>query len=201
MALPQKSGYLKLDPRAKPFLLRLLEECTLDENIFSFYVNEKNSEMTLGEISDKAIGPPHWVDVISTTRGFWYVNCNINGQSLGTICDTGTTLCLLSTLADFEAIFAPYSDDVKIVTDEDGNFYAALKKGRPTPKVFVKFGDVTILANDEGILFGEMEDGTTMLGIACVPAMAKDLGEHTAVAGNTIIRNFVTGESRKEALR
>lgn len=143
----------------------------------------QGSELTLGQISSKATGTPHWVPVDSS-QGFWTLEqTSVNGIQINAIGDTGTTL-IIGSPSQVQQLFDSL-DGVK-AQNEGGATYGVLT-GDTVPKITFELAGKQVTLSDESAVFGDDGNGNKVLSI-----VGQDIGLDGWILGDAMLRNFVS---------
>lgn len=163
----------------------MIKAKVLKSNIFSFAISKKTgeSELTFGDVSDKAKNDPHWVKIDSKI-GFWQVPASINGRKIESIVDSGTTL-IIAPYKEAQALLASIKG-LTIQTDEKDFLYATYEGEAPETKL--QYGDKIITLSQEACNAGKDTQGRNVFSV-----VGEDMGisDSAYVVGDPLFQSSV----------
>ena len=178
MAFPQLAAF---GSNYLPYFYRLKQAGAVTSGKFQFDLRTSGSSLFLGGTnSAKYSTTPAYVSVDSN-QGFWQVPASVNGQSIQSIVDTGTTIIVAPT-SQAQALF----NQLGLPTfTQDGSTYAYYNCNNP-PKVTFKYGTYSKTLSAATTSFGTTNSGQCVLSVA-----GGDLGLNAWVTGDSWLQNTV----------
>ncbi|SPO20613.1 related to pepsin precursor (aspartate protease) [Ustilago trichophora] len=178
MAFPQLAAF---GSKYLPYFFRLKQAGAVSSGVFQFDLRTSGSSLFLGGTnSAKYSSTPQYVSVDSN-NGFWQVPATVNGQSIQSIVDTGTTIIVAPT-SQAQTLFK--SLGLPTFT-QDGSTYAYYNCNSP-PKVTFKYGSYTKTLSAATTSFGTTNSGQCVLSVA-----GSDIGINAWVTGDSYLQNTV----------
>lgn len=172
MALPQLSAFGSNYP---PYFYSLKQSGAVSSGKFQFDLRTSGSTLFLGGTnSAKYSGTPVYQS-IDSSRGFWQVPASVNGQSIESIVDTGTTIIVAPT-SQAKQLFSKLG--LPTFT-QNGSTYAYYNCNSP-PTITFKYGSYSKSLSAATTSFGTTNNGQCVLSIA---------------GGNVGVNGWVTGDS------
>jgi len=148
------------------------------KGIFTFTLSTGASTLYLGGVNPQA-GKPTYVS-IDTSQGFWAATSKINGASISSIVDTGTTLIIAPT--DYAKDLFDSLKDVDTFTEGD-TLYGTYDCDNP-PTVTYAFGRFSTAMSDDTLKFGQTQSGQCIMSI-----IGYDTGFNAVIAGDSFLQN------------
>ncbi|SPO19701.1 related to pepsin precursor (aspartate protease) [Ustilago trichophora] len=178
MAFPQLAAF---GSKYLPYFFRLKQAGAVSSGVFQFDLRTSGSSLFLGGTnSAKYSTTPQYVSVDSS-NGFWQVPATVNGQSIQSIVDTGTTIIVAPT-SQAQTLF----NSLGLPTfTQDGSTYAYYNCNSP-PKVTFKYGSYTKTLSAATTSFGTTNSGQCVLSVA-----GSDIGINAWVTGDSYLQNTV----------
>lgn len=178
MAFPQLAAF---GSKYLPYFFRLKQAGAVTSGKFQFDLRTSGSSLFLGGTnSAKYSTTPVYVSVDSN-NGFWQVPASVNGQSIDSIVDTGTTIIVAPT-SQAQTLF----NQLGLPTfTQDGSTYAYYNCNSP-PKVTFKYGSYTKTLSAATTSFGTTNSGQCVLSVA-----GSNLGLNAWVTGDSWLQNTV----------
>lgn len=178
MAFPQLAAF---GSNYLPYFFRLKQAGAVSSGVFQFDLRTSGSSLYLGGTnSAKYSSTPQYVSVDSN-NGFWQVPASVNGQSIDSIVDTGTTIIVAPT-SQAQTLF----NSLGLPTfTQDGSLYAYYNCNSP-PQVTFTYGGYTKSLSAATTSFGTTNSGQCVLAVA-----GSDLGLNGWVTGDSWLQNTV----------
>lgn len=178
MAFPQLAAF---GSQYLPYFFRLKQAGAVSSGVFQFDLRTSGSSLFLGGTnSAKYSSTPQYVSVDSR-NGFWQVPATVNGQSIQSIVDTGTTIIVAPT-SQAQTLF----NSLGLPTfTQGGSTYAYYNCASP-PKVTFKYGSYT-----KALSAATTSIGTTISGQCVLSVAGSDIGINAWITGDSYLQNTV----------
>ncbi|SNX81364.1 related to pepsin precursor (aspartate protease) [Melanopsichium pennsylvanicum] len=178
MALPQLAAF---GSSYLPYFYSLKQAGAVTSGKFQFDLRTSGSSLFLGGTnSAKYSTTPAYVSVDSD-QGFWQVPASVNGQSIQSIVDTGTTIIVAPT-SQAQTLFTSLGLST---FQQSGSTYAYYNCNSP-PKITFKYGSYSKTLSAATTSFGTTTSGQCVLSVA-----GSDLGINAWVTGDSWLQNTV----------
>ncbi|PWZ03004.1 acid protease [Testicularia cyperi] len=164
-----------------PYFFRLKKVGAVSSGVFQFDLRTSGSTLYLGGTdSTKYSGSYSYVS-LDSSNGFWQVPASVNGISIESIVDTGTTIIVAPT-TQAKALFKKLN--LPTFT-QSGSTYAYFPCTSP-PKVTFTYGGFTKTLSGTTTSFGTTTSGQCVLSVA-----GSDIGINAWITGDSFLQNAV----------
>lgn len=178
MALPQLAAFGSKYP---PYFYSLKSAGAVSSGKFQFDLRTSGSTLFLGGTNSAKYSTTPVYQSLDSSQGFWQVPASVNGQSIESIVDTGTTIIVAPT-SQAKQLFAKLG--LPTFT-QDGSTYAYYNCNSP-PKITFKYGSYSKSLSAATTSFGTTNNGDCVLSIA-----GGDVGVNAWVTGDSWLQNTV----------
>ncbi|PWN49263.1 acid protease [Violaceomyces palustris] len=162
-----------------PYFYSLKNQGKLNAGVFAFDLDYSGSELYLGGTdSSKYTGSITYFP-INSGNGFWQTPATVNGQSISSILDTGTTLIVAPT-SEAKSLFSKLG--VSSFT-QDGTLYGYYNCASP-PKVTFNYGGKSVTLSSASTTFGTTNTGDCVLSV-----VGEDIGIDAWITGDKFLIN------------
>ncbi|EPQ32402.1 uncharacterized protein PFL1_00598 [Pseudozyma flocculosa PF-1] len=178
MAFPNLAQFGSAYP---PFFYSLKNQGKLNAGVFQFTLAKTGSSLYLGGTdASKYSGSFTWSPVDSS-QGFWLTSASVNGLSIDSIVDTGTTVIVAPT-NEAQSLFNRLGLDT---FTQDNQLYGAYDCNSP-PRVTFNYSGKAITLSGDTVKFGTTTDGSCVLSV-----VGGDVGISAWVTGDSLLQNTV----------
>ncbi|KAN0066300.1 hypothetical protein ACQY0O_000394 [Thecaphora frezii] len=178
MAFPSLATFGTAYP---PYFYSLKNQGKLTSGVFQFNLATTGASLYLGGTdSSKYTGGFTWSSVDSS-QGFWLTSASVNGLSIDSIVDTGTTLVVAPT-SEARSLFTKLG--VQTFT-QSGVLYGAYNCRSP-PTVTFNYGGKAISLSSTSLTFG-----TTTSGLCVLSIVGESIGIDAWITGDSFLINTV----------
>ncbi|GAC96622.1 endopeptidase [Pseudozyma hubeiensis SY62] len=178
MALPQLAAF---GSKYLPYFYSLKNAGAVSSGKFQFDLRTSGSTLFLGGTNSAKYSTTPIYQSLDSSQGFWQVPASVNGQSIESIVDTGTTIIVAPT-SQAKQLFAKLG--LPTFT-QDGSTYAYYNCNSP-PTITFKYGSYSKSLSAATTSFGTTNNGDCVLSIA-----GGDVGVNAWVTGDSWLQNTV----------
>lgn len=190
LAYPSLSSFGSQYP---PVFDTLINNGAVSQKVFGFALGPTGSaSLTLGGLdSSKYSGSITYTSL--SRQAYWQVPSTVNGQSVSSIVDSGTTLVIADTgSGSAQSFFNKLG--VETFT-QDGVLYGAVDCNSP-PAITFTFGGKNVALTDSAKIFGKTNDGRCVLSV-----VGSNVGQNAWIVGDPLfVSSYIVFDRSRNAV-